>query len=369
MGTPPVAVVTGASAGVGRAIVRELADRGFDVALLARGSAGLAGAAADVEARGRRALSLEVDVADWPTVDRAAARIEDELGAIDAWVNNAMTTVFSWSWDIEPDEYRRATEVNYLGVVHGTLAALERMRPRDRGRIVNVGSALAYLGIPLQAPYCASKFAVRGFTESVRAELVHEASGVVVSEVHLPAVNTPQFDWSLAKLDRRPQPVEPIYQPEVAATAVVDAVFDGRRSSVLGVWNRGVVWATRLVPGVAAHFASISAVDGQQTDDPIEPDRPANLHAPADADRDHGARGRFSSTSQGLLTPAFWRSFPDTVRQLVTAVRDSWRWRTGRADRTAELRRSIGVDSTSIRRAGAADLEGVGAEGGSGSYH
>jgi NAD(P)-dependent dehydrogenase (short-subunit alcohol dehydrogenase family) len=355
MGAAPVAVVTGGSAGVGRAVVREFADRGFDVAVLARGAAGLAGAVADVEARGRRAVAIEVDVAGWDDMDRAATRVEEVLGPIDVWVNNAMVTVFSWSWDVEPDEYRRATEVNYLGVVHGTLVALHRMRPRDRGRIVNVGSALSYLGIPLQAPYCASKFAVRGFTESVRAELVHEGSPVVVSEVHLPAVNTPQFDWSLAKLDRQPQPVEPIYPPEVAARAIVDAAFDGRRSSVLGVWNRGVVLAARMLPGVAAHFGATTAVDGQQTEEPVEPDRPANLHAPADADRDHGASGRFGGRSSGMLTPAFWRSFPDTLRQLAVAVRDSWRWRTGRTARIAELREHF-------RAAG-------GAEGRSGSYH
>jgi short-subunit dehydrogenase len=349
MDTAPVAVVTGASGGVGRAVARELADRGFDVALLARGAAGLAGASADVEARGRRALAIEVDVADWEAVDEAAARVEAELGPIDAWVNNAMVTVFSWSWDIEPDEYGRATAVNYLGVVHGTLAALDRMRPRDRGRIVNVGSALAFLGIPLQAPYCASKFAVRGFTESVRAELVHEGSGVVLSEVHLPAINTPQFDWSLAKLDRQPQPVEPIYQPEVAAKAIVDAVFDGRRSSVLGVWNRGVVWAARVLPGVAAQFAATSAVDGQQTDEPMQPDRVVNLRAPADDARDFGARGRFSAVAQGMRTPAFWRGFPDTLGQLLTAVRDAWRWRTGRSARIADMRRSVGAESTPIR--------------------
>jgi short-subunit dehydrogenase len=345
----PVAVVTGASAGVGRAIARDLAGRGFDVALLARGAAGLAGASADVGARGRRALAIEVDVANWDQVDAAARRIEAELGPIEVWVNNAMTTVFSWSWDIEPAEYRRATEVTYLGAVHGTLAALGRMRPRDRGRIVNVGSALAYLGIPLQAPYCASKFAVRGFTESVRAELVHEGSGVVLSEVHLPAVNTPQFDWCLTRLGHQPQPVEPIYQPEVAARAVVDAVFDGRRSSVLGVWNRMIVMATRIMPGVAAHFAATSAVDGQQSDEPVAPDRPANLYEPVDADHDVGARGQFSDQSQGVLTPAFLKALPETVRQLVTAARDSLRYLRGRVERAQRMRALV---ATSSRHAG-----------------
>lgn len=334
----PVAVVTGGSAGVGRAVVCELADRGFDVAVLARGEAGLAAAVGDVERRGRRGLGCPVDVSNWQQVGEAATRVEAELGPVEVWVNDAMTTVFSWSWDIEPDEYRRATEVTYLGVVHGTLAALARMRPRDRGRIVNVGSALAHLGIPLQAPYCAAKFAVRGFTESVRAELVHEGSGVVLSELHLPAVNTPQFDWCCAKLSNQPQPVEPIYQPEVAARAIVDTAFDGRRTGVLGSWNRGIVWATRLVPGVAAHFAALSAVDGQQTADAVEPDRPANLWDPVDTDVDHGARGRFSDISRGVLTPAFLRSVPDTLRQLVGAARESARYRAGRAGRSRALR-------------------------------
>ena len=351
----PVAVVTGGSGGVGRAVVRELSDRGFDVAILARGEAGLAGAVQDVEDRGRRALACAADVSDWDQVDAAASRIETELGSIDVWVNNAMTTVFSWSWDIEPDEFRRATEVTYLGVVHGTLASLARMRPRDQGRIVNVGSALAHLGIPLQAPYCGAKFAVRGFTESVRAELIQEGSGVVLSEVHLPAVNTPQFDWCCAKLANQPQPVEPIYPPEVAARAIVDAAFDGRRTGVLGSWNRGIVWATRLVPGVAAHFAAESAVDGQQTEDPIDPDRPANLWEPVDRQRDHGAQGRFSDIANGVLTPAFLRSVPDTLRQLVAAARESASWRAGRGERSAELRRTV--------------LTGDGGDGRSGSYH
>ena len=353
----PVAVVTGASAGTGRAISVELADRGFDVALLARGEAGLRAAAADVEARGRRALRLEVDVADWAQVDGAASRVEEELGPIEVWINNAMTTVFSWSWDIEPDDYRRATEVNYLGVVHGTLAALHRMRPRDRGRIVNVGSALGFLGIPLQAPYCASKFAVRGFSESVLAELFNEGSNVALSQVHLPAVNTPQFDWCKALLPGRPQPVPPIYQPEVAARAVVAAAFDGRRSRVLGVWNTIIVTATRVIPGVAVHFGGISAVEGQQAEEDVDPDRPSNLHHPVDADRDFGARGRFSERSQGMFTPSFIQSMPETASQLLDAARASLRHQRDRTRRTRVLRQL--VDSA----------EDAGAGSRSGSYH
>ena len=316
----PVAVVTGASAGVGRAVARELAERGYAVGLVARGSAGLAGVAREVEVRGGTALAVEADVADWTEIDAAADRIEDVLGPIDVWVNNAMTTVFSWSWDIEADEYRRATEVTYLGVVHGTLAALDRMRPRDHGRIINVGSALAYLGIPLQAPYCASKFAVRGFSQCVRAELVATDSNVSLSEVHLPAVNTTQFDWCLNKLDRRPEPVDPIYSPDSAARAVVDTVEDGRWTRVFGVWNRAIVIAARVVPGVAARFGSMSAVEGQQGEEPADPDRPNNLWDPVDVDQDHGAAGRFGDRSQGMLTPSFLASVPATFCQLAAAV-------------------------------------------------
>ncbi len=214
-------------------------------------------------------------------MDNAATRIEHEVGPIDVWVNNAMATVFSWSWEVEPSEYRRATEVTYLGQVHGTLAALHRMRPRDRGRIVNVGSALAYVGIPLQSAYCGAKFACRGFSESVRAELLHERSGVTLSMVHLPAINTPQFDWSDTHLPNHPQPVPPIYDPDVAARHVVAAALDGRRSKVLGSWNKLIVAGGKVAPSVISHYAAISAVAGQQTDDPVVPDRPSTSGSPS----------------------------------------------------------------------------------------
>ena len=215
MGTRKVALVTGASAGVGRATAVELASRGFDVALLARGRAGLDAAASEVESRGARALSVPADVSDYDEVNSAAARVEEELGPLDVWVNNAMTTSFSPLSDTKPEDFRRAIEVTFLGQVWGTMAALARMRPRDRGNIVNVGSALAFIGIPLQSPYCAAKFACRGFFESTRAELLHEGSHIRLSMVHLPAVNTPQFDWCQTTMDRHPQPVPPIYQPEI----------------------------------------------------------------------------------------------------------------------------------------------------------
>src|SRR3954469_656266 len=218
-----VAVVTGAPAGVGRATAALLAQRGFDVALLARGDAGLSGAANEVRRAERRALVLPVDVSVFSDIDAAAERVEQELGPIAVWINDAMTTVFSPIWDVDPDDYQRAVEVTFLGQVWGTKAALARMRPRDQGTVVNIGSALAFMGIPLQSAYCAAKFACRGFFESVRAELIHEGSHIRVSMVHLPAVNTPQFDWCQTAFPERPQPVPPIYQPEVAADAVVAA--------------------------------------------------------------------------------------------------------------------------------------------------
>src|SRR4051812_23705582 len=223
-----VAVVTGASAGVGRATAALLAQRGFDVALLARGDAGLSGAANEVRRAERRALVLPVDVSVFSDIDAAAERVEQELGPIAVWINDAMTTVFAPVWDVDPKDYQRAVEVTFLGQVWGTKAALARMRPRDQGTIVNIGSALAFMGIPLQSAYCAAKFACRGFFQSVRAELIHEGSHVRMSMVHLPAVNTPQFDWCATSMPNPPQPVPPIYQPEVAARAVVAAALDGR---------------------------------------------------------------------------------------------------------------------------------------------
>ncbi|HEV2810564.1 MAG TPA: SDR family oxidoreductase [Acidimicrobiales bacterium] len=333
-----VAVVTGGSAGVGRAIVQQLAAKGFDVGIIARGQAGLDAAADDVRKHGRTAVAVAADVADWTGVDGAATRIEDELGPMDVWVNNAMATVFSWSWDVEPNEYRRATEVTYLGQVHGTLAALHRMRRRDRGRIVNVGSALAYVGIPLQSAYCAAKFACRGFSESVRAELLHEGSGVTLSMVHLPAINTPQFDWSETHLPKHPQPVPPIYGPEIAARHVVAAALDGRRSKVLGAWNKVIVVGGKVAPSVISHYAALSAVAGQQTDEAVAPDRPSNLWKPADDSRDHGSHGAFSDRQGGFLDSSFLVSLPKTATDAATAVAHAVRFRIDRARRHRVLR-------------------------------
>jgi NAD(P)-dependent dehydrogenase (short-subunit alcohol dehydrogenase family) len=227
-----IAVVTGASAGIGRAIAREFAGHGWDVAVLARDQARLEAAAEEIRGRGARALPIVTDVADFAAVEAAAIRVERELGPIDVWVNNAMATVFAPFSRITAEEFRRGTEVTYLGQVHGTMAALAQMRPRNRGTIVNVGSALAYRAIPLQSVYCGAKYAVRGFTDALRAELLHERCAVNLVMVHLPAVNTPQFDWALNKTGRRPQPMPPIYQPELPARAIFFAATHPQRREI-----------------------------------------------------------------------------------------------------------------------------------------
>jgi NAD(P)-dependent dehydrogenase (short-subunit alcohol dehydrogenase family) len=314
-----IAVVTGAAAGIGRATAVAFADAGFDVALLARGTAGLDAAAAEVRSRGQRALTVPTDVADFDQVAAAGRRVEDEFGEIDVWVNNAMTTAFAPAWDISPDDFKRAVEVTFLGQVWGTLVALDHMRPRDRGNIVNIGSALSFLAIPLQSAYCASKFACRGFFESVRAELLHEGSHVQIGMVHMPAVNTPQFNHCETTLDRHPQPVPPIYQPELVARYIVQAALDGRRTKIVGSWNRLVVAAGKFAPGYGNQFASIGAWESQLTDEPVKPDRPVNLRAPTDDDRDEGARGIFSDKAGGFFDPTFLKSLPGTGVTMVKA--------------------------------------------------
>ncbi|HTU38252.1 MAG TPA: SDR family oxidoreductase [Acidimicrobiales bacterium] len=316
-----IAVVTGASGGVGRATARTFAAAGFDVALVARGDGGLEAAVKDVESTGAHALAICADVSDYKEVDAAANQVELDLGPIDVWINDAMTTIFAPSWDIAPDDFQRAVEVTFLGQVWGTMAALERMRPRDHGCIINVGSALAYMGIPLQAAYCSSKFACRGFFESVRAEILHSGSNVRLGMVHLPAVNTPQFDWCETTMDRHPQPVPPIYQPEVAARAILDAALTGRRTKVVGSWNKLLVVAGSLFPGLGNNYAAIGAWESQLTELPISAHREANLHSPVDDLGDFGAHGIFDNRAGGALDRSFLRSLPEVAWTFAIAWR------------------------------------------------
>jgi NAD(P)-dependent dehydrogenase (short-subunit alcohol dehydrogenase family) len=286
-------VVTGASAGVGRAVVRRFARDGASIGLLARGRDGLEGARRDVEQAGGRALALATDVADWQQVDAAASQVEREFGPVDIWINNAMASVFSPVREMRPEEYRRVTDVTYLGVVHGTLAALNRMRARNRGTIVQVGSALAYRGIPLQSAYCAAKHAIQGFMDSLRAELIHEGSRVHATMVQLPAMNTPQFGWVKSRLPRKAQPVPPIYQPEVAADAIHWAAHHRRRELWVGMPTVQAILADRLAPGALDHYLAATGFDSQQTSEPEDPDRPDNLWSPVPGD--HGAHGTFDA--------------------------------------------------------------------------
>jgi NAD(P)-dependent dehydrogenase (short-subunit alcohol dehydrogenase family) len=306
----PVVVVTGASAGVGRAVARMYGERGAAVALLARGTAGLAGAAADVRAAGGVALELPTDVADHEQVYAAADRVEAELGPIDIWVNVAFSGVFAPATEISAEEFKRTTEVTYLGFVYGTKAALDRMKSRDRGAIVQVGSALAYRGIPLQSAYCGAKHAIQGFTESLRAELLHDRSNVHVTMVQLPAVNTPQFDWVLSRLPRRPQPVAPIYQPEVAARAIVYAGdHPKRREYWVGAPTVGTLIGDKFAGGLLDRYLGWTGYSSQQTQEPQPADAPANLWDPADGPdgHDYGAHGRFDDQAVSR-SPQLWAS-------------------------------------------------------------
>jgi NAD(P)-dependent dehydrogenase (short-subunit alcohol dehydrogenase family) len=295
---PQVVVVTGASAGVGRAVARRFAERGATIALLARGREGLQGAVKDVESAGGQALAIPTDVADHEAVEAAAARVEEELGPIDVWVNDAFTAVFAPFWEVSAEEFKRVTEVSYLGFVYGTMAALKRMRPRGRGTIVQIGSALAYRGIPLQSAYCGAKHAIQGFNESLRVELMHEKSGVHVTMVQLPAVNTPQFSWVLSRLPNAPQPVPPIYQPEVAADAVVHAAdHPERREYWVGGPTVGTLLANAVAPGLLDRYLARTGFKSQQTPEPNAAYPYANLWEPVDDDSDWGAHGRFDDRS------------------------------------------------------------------------
>ncbi len=290
-----VVVVTGASAGVGRAVVREFARRGARVGLIARGRDGLDAAKRDVEDLGGEALVLPLDVANADAVEAAAGEVEKAFGPIDVWVNNAMVSVFSPIKELQPDEVRRVTEVTYLGVVHGTLAALRRMLPRDRGTIVQVGSALAYRGIPLQAAYCGAKHAIQGFNDSLYAELLHDRSNVKLTMVNLPAVNTPQFDWVKSRLPRRAAPVGTIFQPEIPARAIVWAV-DHHRREVNVAWNTTkAIVGNAFFPGYGDTYLADHGYE-QMTGEPEDPNRPHNLWEPVPGD--HGAHGRFDDRAR-----------------------------------------------------------------------
>jgi len=300
-----VVVITGASAGVGRATARKFARHGARIALLARGTDGLEAARREVEELGGTAVVIPVDVADAEQVEAATARIEIDLGHIDIWINNAMTSVFSPIKEMTPEEFRRVTEVTYLGCAYGTLAALKRMLPRDRGTIVQVGSALAYRGIPLQAAYCAAKHAIQGFCDSLRCELIHDKSAVRVTMVQMPALNTPQFGWVKSRLARKAQPVPPIFQPEVAAEAIYFAAHNPRREFYVGMPAVKAIVANKIAPGLLDHFLARTGYDSQQYDGKEDPNRPNNLWQPVPGD--HGAHGAFDARASNS-SPQLWTS-------------------------------------------------------------
>lgn len=293
----PVVVITGGTAGVGRATARRFAAAGAKLAVLARGEDGLAATAPELTRLGARAaLSIPCDVADPRQVFAAAQRVERTLGEIDIWINNAMTTVFGRLRAVTPEQYRRVTEVTYLGYVWGTKAALEHMAPRNRGTIVQVGSALAYRSIPLQSAYCGAKHAIVGFTDALRSELIHDDIDVALTCVHLPAVNTPQFAWCENLMSREAQPVPPIFQPELIAAAIFRAAHHPRREVYVGWPTVEAVFGQKLVPGIADRVLATRAFSGQQTDRPHDPDRPSNLWQPVPGD--HGAHGSFDAQAR-----------------------------------------------------------------------
>ena len=307
---PQTVVVTGASAGIGRAVAAAFGGRGATVGLVARGAAGLAGAAEEVEKAGGRAVQLPLDVADPEALAGAVDRVERDVGPIDVWVNVAFTSVFAPFDQISPAEYRRATEVTYLGYVYATQAVLPRMKARDRGTIVHVGSALAYRGIPLQTAYCGAKHAIQGFHEALRCELLHERSGVRVTMVQMPAVNTPQFSWVLSRLPRHPQPVPPIYQPETVARMVLHAADHPRRREYwVGSSTAATLAANAIAPGLLDRYLARTGFDSQQTDRPHDPSAPANLFDPADGTDGHdfGAHGEFDRRAH-RRDPQLWMS-------------------------------------------------------------
>ena len=309
-----VVVITGASAGVGRATVREFARHGADIGLIARGKERLEAARREVEELGGRAVAIPCDVADAAAVETAAEQIERELGPIDVWVNNAMVSVFSPVKRMEPDEYRRVTEVTYLGVVHGTLSALKRMLPRNQGTIVQIGSALAYRSIPLQSAYCAAKHAIVGFTDSLRCELIHDQSKVHLTVAHLPAVNTPQFEWSKSRMPRHPQPVPPIFEPEVIARGIYFAAHARRRELWIGFPTVKAIVGQRVAAGYADHYLAKNGYDSQMTSEPVSPNRRDNLWESAPGD--FAAHGTFDQEARHIS----WQLKLNTNRGLLAAA-------------------------------------------------
>ncbi len=307
--TRRIAVITGAGAGVGRAAADEFARHGYDVALLSRDGERLARAAAQIEAAfGVRALAMSTDVADARAVEAAASHVEDTLGPIDVWVNVAMATAFAPVSALTAEEIERGTRVTYLGQVHGMMAALSRMRTRNRGTIVNVGSALAYRSVPLQSVYCGAKFAIRGFTDSLRSEIIHDKLKVHLTVVELPAINTPQFDWSMNKTGKRARPAAPIFQPEVAARAIFFAATHRRREVWLGFSTVKAILANRIAPALIDRYLARAGYDGQLTDEPLEYNAAGNLFEAVPGD--FGAHGRFDDEARQHS----WEMFTDRHR-------------------------------------------------------
>ncbi len=316
-------VITGASAGIGRATARLYGERGANVALIARGQAGLDGAVRNVEDAGGKALAIPADVADYAQVEEAARQAEEFFGPIDVWINVAFTSVFSPFAEVTAEEFRRVTEVSYLGFVHGTMAALSRMRPRGTGTIVQVGSALGARSIPLQSAYCGAKHAINGFTSSLRCELLHEGSGVHITVVQMPAVNTPQFSWVRSRLPRHPQPVPPIYQPEVAARGILYAADHPRRRQYwIGASTAATVAANKFVPALLDRYLARTGYDSQQTDQKVDDNRPDNLFQALDVPggRDYGAHGVFDARSHARSAQVWLDQRPGVLAGLVAGA-------------------------------------------------
>jgi NAD(P)-dependent dehydrogenase (short-subunit alcohol dehydrogenase family) len=323
-GKTQVVVITGASAGVGRATAWAFAKRGACIGLLARGRDGLEAAQREVEQLGGRALVCPTDVSDPGQIEAAADAIEKEFGPIDIWVNNAMVSVFSPVMQMKPEEYKRVTDVTYLGYVWGTLAALKRMRPRNKGVIIQVGSALAYRGIPLQSAYCAAKHAIQGFVDSLRCELLHDRSKVRVCMVQMPALNTPQFRWVRSRLSRKAQPVPPIFQPEVAADAIVYAATHKRREVYVGGPTVVAVVGNKIAPGMADRYLARHGYRSQQMGEPEDADRPDNLNSPLPGD--HGAHGVFDARAKKFSVELWWVKNRNRLLGLAGAVLGAWFW-------------------------------------------